>query len=139
MKEFIKKWMLLFALVVVSAFIIPSLFNGNWVESGFIIKLLFTSLLICLLQLLTIQITVRIPLIKYLIDLVMVLSVVLFFGWIWKWYVLSNVWIIFAMVIPVFIAAIFLDMVKVRQDVSFINEQIKLRQEKLQEENGNDC
>ena len=139
MKEFIKQWMLVFALVVISALCIPPIIYGALPESSaFIIKLLVATLTTCLLNLLTRRIPVRIPMLKYLIDLVMILAVILFFGWIWQWYTLEGVWIIFAMVVPVFIAAILLDVIKVRRDVEIINRRIQHRREKTQEGNAND-
>ena len=134
MKKFFKNWMVLFGLVTISAHIVPSLFNGYWEIAISIIKLLAVTLVVCLLQLLTNKITVRTPLIKYLIDLGMVLGIVLFFGWIWEWYSAKNVWLVFVMVIPVFAAGYFLDLIYVRQDVNFINQQIKRRREKILKE-----
>ena len=135
MKAFIKNWMSIFALVVISAFVIPAIFNGVWQDALFIVKLLIATLTICLLQLFTNKIPIQTPLVKYLIELVMALSSVLFFGWIWKWYTLKGIWIMFAMVIPVFIAAILLDLVSVRRDVDIINQQIKLRHQQQEETN----
>jgi len=134
MKTFFKNWMMLFGLVTISAHIVPSLFNGYWAITAFTIKLLVVTLVVCLLQLLTNKITVRTPLIKYLIDLGMVLGIVLFFGWIWEWYSVKNVWLVFVMVIPVFAAGYFLDLINVRQDVNFINLQIKRRRKKTLKE-----
>lgn len=142
MKEFIKKWLMIFGMVTISTTIIPAIVNNNWEVAIFVFQLLFTLLLICLFQLLTEKISLRIPLLKYLIDLAMTLSVVLLFGWIWKWYDLSHVWMMFAMVIPVYIIGYFLDIVKVNKEVKVINEQIKRRREKLRgerEEKNDDC
>jgi len=142
MKEFIKKWLMIFGLAYFSATIIPAIVNSSWENAIFSIQLLFTLLVICLMQLFTEKIPLKAPLFKYLIDLAMTLAVVLFFGWIWEWYELSYVWIIFAMVIPVYVAGYFLDIIKVRKDIEIINQQIKRRQEKLQkekEEKADDC
>ncbi|HWQ74704.1 MAG TPA: hypothetical protein VN441_05260 [Syntrophomonas sp.] len=135
MKEFIKRWLLVFAMVVISVFMIGSIRSGQWENTLFILELLITTLAICLLQLLTNRIPMRIHLLKYLVDLGMVISTVLLLGWLWKWwYTPKGVWFIFVAVIPVFIAAIILDVVKVRRDVDIINKQIKHRRQKLQEE-----
>ena len=135
MKEFIKRWMLVFAIVVLSVFVISSMITGYWESTSFILELLMTTLVICLLQLLTDKIPVRIYLLKYLINLGMVLSTVLLFGWMWKWYTPKGVgvWVILATAIPAFIAAILLDVAIVRRDVDAINRQIMDRRQKLQE------
>jgi len=142
MKIFIKKWLMLFGLVSISVTIIPAIVNSYWEGAIFTFQLLFTLLVICLLQLLTEKISLKIPLLKYLIDLVMTLLVVLSFGWIWKWYVPLYAWMMFAMVIPVYVIGYFLDIVKINKDVKVINQQIKRRREKLdklRDENIDDC
>lgn len=142
MKEFIKKWLMIFGLVSISTTIIPAIVNNYWEAAIFTCQLLFTLLVICLLQLLTGKISLKTLLLKYLIDLVMTLLVVLLFGWIWKWYDPSYVWMMFAMVIPVYAVGYFLDIVKVNKDVKAINQQIKRRREKLRQESekkADDC
>ena len=130
MKEFIKKWVLIFGLVSISATVIPAIVNRSWDASIFTFQLLFALLIICLLQLLTERLPLKAILYKYLIDLVMSLIIVLFFGWIWNWYEPSYAWMMPAMVVPVFIVGYFFDIVKVKKDVDFINQQIALRRNK---------
>jgi hypothetical protein len=133
MKEFIKRWLLLFAMIVLSVHIIGSAASGEWGNTSFILELLLATLVIRLLQLLTAKIPVRVSALCYLIDLGAVLVTVLFFGWLWKWYTASvfSIIITLATIIPVFVAAMILDVVIVRRDVDIINKQIKRRQEKL--------
>jgi hypothetical protein len=133
MKEFIKRWLLLFAMIVLSVYIIGSAASHEWGNTSFILELLIASLVIRLLQLLTAKIPVRVSALCYLIDLGVVLVTVLFFGWLWAWYTASVFSIIITLVtiIPVFVAAMILDIVIVRRDVDIINKQIKRRQEKL--------
>ena len=134
MKDFIKKWLMLFGLVSISTVIIPALVNGYWNAAIFSLQLLFTLLVICLFQFLTDKISLKNPLLKHLIDLAMTLSIVLCLGWIWKWYLPSYAWMMFAMVIPVYIIGYFLDIIKINKDVKVINQQIKRRREKLRDE-----
>jgi hypothetical protein len=140
MKEFIKRWLLVFAMAVVSIYTITAVRTGQWENTWFVLEILVTTLTICMLQLLTNKIPVRVALLKYLIDLAMVISTVLFFGWLWDWWdSWVGIWSLCATVIPVFIAAIVLDVVIVRRDVDIINKQIKLRRQKLQERETHDC
>jgi hypothetical protein len=142
MKKFIRKWLMLFGLVSISTTIIPAIVSNYWEAAIFVFQLLFVLLVICLFQLFTEKISLKIPLLKYLIDLVMTLSVVLSFGWIWRWYVPSYTWTMFAMVIPVYVVGYFLDIFKINKEVMIINQQIKRRREKLREERGeksDDC
>lgn len=142
MKKFIKKWLMLFGLASISATIIPAIVNDYWDAGIFSIQLLIMLFVVCLLQLVTEKIPLKLPLFKYLIDLVIALLLGLFFGLVWKWYTPSYVWMMFSMVIPVYVIGYFLDIVKVNKDVKAINQQIKRRREKLQQEiedRTNDC
>ena len=130
MKELIKKWILVFGLVSISATVIPAIVNRSWDALIFMLQLLFALLLFCLLQLLTGKLPLKALLYKYLVDLSMALLIVLFFGRIWKWYEPTYVWMMPAMIIPVFIVGYFLDLVKIKKDVNFINRQIALRHKK---------
>lgn len=130
MKNFAKKWMMVFALIVLSAFIIPSIYSGHWSEYAWlVIQLLAISLIICLLYALTDKISLQIPLLKYLLELSIALIVVFLFRWIWKWD--TAIWIVFAMVVPVYVVAALLDVIQIKRDVEIINLHIKKRQQKL--------
>ena len=140
MKEFIKRWLLVFAMAVITIYIITAVRTGQWESTWFILEIMATTLTICLLQLLTNKIPMRITFFKYLIDLAMVVSTVIFFGWVWEWWDgWAGIGALCATVILVFIAAIILDVVIVRRDVDIINKQIKRRREKLQEREMHDC
>ena len=139
MKNFIKSWMLLFAIVIISVFIIISAINWLWDSTFFIFQLLIVTFIIRLSQLLTNKIPEKFSIFKYSIDLGIALVVVLIFGWIWGWYNwewngIKGAWIICSTIIPVFFAAFFLDLIKVRHDVDDINKQIRKRRQKQQEE-----
>ncbi len=135
MKDFIKRWLLLFALIVVSVYVVGAVLYGNWGSTSFILELLLTALVICLLQLLINLIPVRIHWLIYVFNFVMVLCTVFFFGWIWAWwYTPMDVLSVALPIIPVFAAAIILDMVIVRHDIEVINKQIERRRKKQEEE-----
>lgn len=135
MKSFIKQWMLVFGLVVASAFIVPSIIYGsNWDDTWFILKLLVTTLTICLLNLFWEKnLSLEIPYLKHFISMCSVLAVVFVYGWFWKWYTPSSFWIVFVMVIPVYVIVVLLDAIKTRHDVEFINRQIQHRKRQRQE------
>jgi len=130
MKEFIKKWILVFGLVSISATVIPAIVNRSWGAFVFMLQLLLVLFIFCLLQALTGKLPLKALLYKYLVDLSMALIIVLLFGRIWKWYEPAYAWMMPAMIIPVFIVGYFLDLIKVKKDVDFINRQIVLRRER---------
>jgi hypothetical protein len=138
MKAFIKQWLLVFALVVLSVFCVSSIFTGYWEISIFVLQLLAATFVICLFQQLIERLPVKSYLLKYLRNFAMGLASGFGLGRLWNWYASGSALIVFASVIPAFAGAIVLDLFWIRNDVNFINRQIQLRKQKKQEEN-NDC
>ena len=140
MKEFIKKLLMLFGAAILFATIVPAIVSNHWDTVIFMLQLMLALLMICLLQLLTIKVPFKSIVLKYSVDIVMVLSVILFWGWIWGWYDLSYVWQMLAMVIPALGIGYYLDIIKVKKDVDIINKGIKHRRDKIRkEELLNEC
>ncbi len=137
-KAFIKQWVFIFGLAVVSAFIIPPIFNGYWENTSIIIKLLVATFTVCIFNLLLERLPIELPLLKHFINMSVVLAVIFVYGWFWEWYTPSSIWIIPAMVVPVYVVVILLDIVKLKRDVELINKQIELRRRKRREEKQND-
>lgn len=131
MKNFVKDGLVNFALIVLGAYIIPSIMGYGWEHSINILQLLMVTFLIRLLQLLTSKFVSRYPILEYLLELGMILAVVLGFGWLFKWYDIDRLAAIVLTVIVIYAAAFALDLTKTRRDVGFINDQIKLRREKI--------
>jgi len=133
MKVFVKRWILLFGFVVISAFVIPPIFNGYWDSTWFILKLLVTTFVTCLFVFLLEKVSIEPPFLRHFVNMCVVLGTVWGFGWIWEWYTPSGFWIIPAMVIPVYVLMALLDAIKIRRDVESINQQIQYRKLKQQE------
>ncbi len=131
MKNFIKQCLLIFSLIIIMAFFVPALVSNKWDDFIVILEFLLVTV-VARLGLLLIN--------KYLnghryveigLELVMLLTVVFAFGWVFKWYTLEYIWIIPAMVIPAYLIGNVLDIIKMRQDVAYINQQIQFRKERL--------
>ncbi len=134
MKKFIQALLVNFALVVLGAHIVPSIINNDWTHSNFILELLFVTVVIRLLLLLTNKFSSHYPIIEYLLELGMILAVVLGFGWLFKWYDLAHLWMMVAIVVAVYAAVYAMGIGKIRRDVAFINKQIKLRKKEISRE-----
>jgi cation transport ATPase len=113
------------------AFFVPALVSNKWDDFIVILEFLLVTV-VARLGLLLIN--------KYLnghryveigLELVMLLTVVFAFGWVFKWYTLEYIWIIPAMVIPAYLIGNVLDIIKMRQDVAYINQQIQFRKKRL--------
>ncbi len=131
MKNFIKQCLLIFSLIIIVAFLVPALVSNTWDDFIVILEFLLVTV-VARLGLLLIN--------KYLnghryveigLELAMLLTVVFAFGWVFKWYTLEYIWIIPAMVIPAYLIGNVLDIIKMRQDVAYINQQIQFRKKRL--------
>lgn len=127
MKKFMQALLVNFALVVLGSHVISSVIFNNWAQSKFVLELLLATVVIRLLLLLTNRFNSRYPILEYLLEFGMVLAVVLGFGWLFLWYSIEYVWAIVIIVAAVYAAVYAVGMGKIRRDVTFINEQIKLR------------
>ncbi len=131
MKNFFKDLLINFAIVVIVANIVPSIFNGSWDSSIFILQLLLMMLVVRLGQLLTNLFTSKYRILEIGLELLMVMAVVLAFGWLFHWYTLSYIWMMPLMVVIGYIFAYILDIARTRKEIEFINTQIKRRKERL--------
>ncbi len=131
MKNFFKDLLINFAIVVIVANIVPSIFNGSWDSSIFILQLLLMMLVVRLGQLLTNLFTSKYRILEIGLELLMVMAVVLAFGWLFKWYDLSYIWMMPLMVVIGYIFAYILDIARTRKEIEFINTQIKRRKARL--------
>jgi hypothetical protein len=132
MKKFINDWLVNFALVVLGVFGVFFIAHRNGDDLFFILELLLTTLLIRLLQMLTGKFTSRYPMLEYLLEFGMVVSVVLGSGWVFGWYNFESIWLIIVVIAIVYMAGYVLDLTKANRDIMYINEQIKRRRMEME-------
>lgn len=135
MKNFIKQCLLIFSLIIIVAFLVPAIVSNKW-DDFFVILEFFLVTVIARLGLLLMNKYFNVN--RFLeigLELLMLLSLVFVFGWVFKWYTLEYIWMIPAMVIPAYVVGTILDIIKTKQDVAYINQQIQLRKERLKVEN----
>lgn len=130
MKNFVKHWLVNFALIVICINSISFVLYQNWGDVSFIFELLFVTLLIRLMQMLTNKFATQYPILEYLLELLMVVAVVLACGWLFGWYRNGEIWFILGTIAVVYAAAYVLDLTRTRRDVAYINEQIKQRSQR---------
>ncbi len=131
MKNFFKNLLINFAIVVIVANIVPAIFNGSWDSSVFILQLLLMMVVVRLGQLLTNLFTSKYRILEIGLELLMVMTVVLAFGWLFNWYTLAYIWMMPLMVVTVYIFAYILDIARTRKEIEFINTQLRRRKERL--------
>ena len=131
MKNFIKQCLLIFSLIVIVAFLVPAIVSNKWDDFIVILEFLLITV-VARFGLLLMNTYVRVHLFLEIgLELLMILIVAFTFGWVFKWYTLEYIWMIPAMVIPAYIVGNILDVIKTRQDVAYINQQIQRRKERL--------
>ena len=118
-----------FALILISINIVSFTINRNWNQVSFIFELLFVTLMIRLIQILTNKFSSRYPILEYMLEFAMVTAIVFGFGWLFGW-IGKNWWHLLIVIIIVYAAAYVLDLTRTKRDISFINEQIKIRRMK---------
>jgi len=131
LKNFIKQCLLIFSLIVIVAFLVPAIVSNKWDDFIVILEFLLITV-VARFGLLLMNTYVRVHLFLEIgLELLMILLVAFTFGWVFKWYTLEYIWMIPAMVIPAYIVGNILDIIKTRQDVAYINQQIQRRKERL--------
>lgn len=127
MKRFIKDWLVNFALIVLSVDGVFFIVNRSWGNISFNVELLFVTLLIRLLLILTGKFTSRYPILEYLLEFGTVTTVVLGIGWLLGWYNIDHMWLIIVIIAIVYTTGYVLNLTKANRDIAYINEQIKQR------------
>jgi hypothetical protein len=131
MKNLIKKSLVLASLIILAAYTVSSIISKDWCNTAFTWQLFLLALILSSLQILTNLFKSDYYLLELFVEYIMVVLVVGSFGFLFKWFNFLHLWLVFVYVTPVYIAAYFLDIVRRKQDVDFINEKIKQRKERL--------
>ncbi len=138
MKNFIKNWLVNFALIVLFINFVSLIVDRDWGSVSHIFELFFVTLLIRLLQIFTSKFVSYYPILEYLLELGVVITVVFSCGWLFGWK-MDMWWLILIIITAVYGAAYGLDLARANRDIEYINEQIKRRRIKTaNKENGND-
>jgi hypothetical protein len=131
MKKFLQDLFVNYGLAIPIIFSIDSLTSGDWSNFDYLFQLLFVIFVIRLLILLTNKFQSRYPILEYLLELGMVLTVVLSFGLLFEWYDADYLGMMIVTIVIVYAAVYAVGIGRTRRDAAFINEQIKLRRAKL--------
>lgn len=138
-KNMMKKILMLATLINLAGFTISSIISGDWGSTTFLWELFFLSCFICVAQLICNRFKSNYYILEVLVEYLMVVMVVGGTGLLIGWFKISYLWYVFLYVTPVYMIGYFLDLVRTRREVDFINEKIKQRAERGKlDEKGND-
>ena len=125
MKKILRDTCILFALTTLSVFVISIIWMGFTDEIKLVLYLLGLSFVISVANWFLDEFT-SLPIIwNYVVKYVVATTLVLLLGFIVGWFYKSNFWMAFIYVGIVYVFAYFIDAIKVKKDIDYINLKIK--------------
>lgn len=138
-KNLVQKILMLAALIILAAHTVPSIMNGSWQETSFLWELVLLAGLISITQLIFSRFKSDYYIIEVLVEYFAGCLMVGLAGFLFHWFTLDILWMVFLYVTPVYIIGYFLDLMRTKRDLDFINEKIKQRIERgINNEQRND-
>ncbi len=128
MKRIIRDTCILFALAVLSVFVISIIWVGMTDEIKLVLQLFILSFVIAFANYFLDEYTALPILGSYVVKYIVATAVVMLFGFIAGWFYRSNFWMAFIYVGIVLVLAYFIDAFKTRRDIDYINSRIKSKQ-----------
>lgn len=128
MKRIFRDTCILFALAVLSVFVISIIWVGMTDEIKLVLQLFILSFVIAFANYFLDEYATLSMLGSYVVKYIVATAVVMLFGFIVGWFYRSNFWMAFIYVGIVLVLAYFIDAFKTKRDIDFINSKIKNKQ-----------
>lgn len=128
MKRIFRDTCILFALAVLSVFVISIIWVGMTDEIKLVLQLFILSFVIAFANYFLDECATLSMLGSYVVKYIVATAVVMLFGFIVGWFYRSNFWMAFIYVGIVLVLAYFIDAFKTKRDIDFINSRIKNKQ-----------
>lgn len=128
MKRIFRDTCILFALAVLSVFVISIIWVGMTDEIKLVLQLFILSFVIAFANYFLDEYATLSMLGSYVVKYIVATAVVMLFGFIVGWFYRSNFWMAFIYVGIVLVLAYFIDAFKTKRDIDFINSRIKNKQ-----------
>ena len=132
MKRIIRDTCILFALAVLSVFVMSIIWVGMTEEIKLVLQLFFLSFVIAFGNFFLDEYTSLSMIGSYAVKYIAATAVVMLFGFIVGWFYRSNFWMAFIYVGIVLVVAYFIDAFKIKRDIDYINSGIRSKQRKSQ-------
>lgn len=124
MKRILRDTCILAALMILCVFVISILWVGLTAEILLVIHLFCLSFIISLGNYFIDEYTTLPILGSYAVKYVLASGIVMLFGFVVGWFTKSNFWMTFLYVGIVLVLAYFVDAIKTKQDIEYINSRI---------------
>ena len=125
MKKILKDTCMLASLMILAVFAFSILWSGITDEIRLVLMLFALAFIISLVNYLLDEFVTLSILMSYIVRYFVITGIVMLFGFIVGWFYPSNFWMAFIYVGIVLVLAYFLDSIKVKKDIEFINSHIK--------------
>ena len=125
MKRIVRDTRILAALMILCVFTVSILLVGVTYEIRLVLHLFCLSFIISLANYFMDEYTALPILGCYVVKYVLASGIVMLFGFLVGWFYKSNFWMAFLYVGIVLVLAYFIDAIKTKKDIEFINSQIK--------------
>ncbi len=126
MKKIISNCLATTALTLIILTIVASLYKANFLCLSSVYQVLFVNILIHISLILLRKLENKYFLIEVAIEIGDIVVILLVFGFIFKWYAYTSIWVVVLIGIAVYIIGCFINIIKINNDISFINNQLKL-------------
>ena len=124
MKRIVRDTCILAALMILCVFTVSILWVGMTYEIRLVLHLFCLSFIISLANYFIDEYTALPILGCYAVKYIVASGIVMLFGFIVGWFYKSNFWMVFIYVGIVLLLAYFIDAIKTKKDIEFINSQI---------------
>ncbi len=125
MKKILKDTCILAALMILSVFTISIIWSGVTDEIKLVLQLFALAFLISAFNYLLDEYVSLSIIISYIVKYFAITALVMLFGFIAGWFYPANFWMAFIYVGVVLILAYFIDDLRIKKDISYINKRIR--------------
>ena len=125
MKKILKDTCMLASLMILAVFAFSILWSGITDEIRLVLMLFGLAFIISVVNYLIDEYVTLSILMSYIVKYFVITGLVLIFGFIVGWFYPSNFWMAFIYVGIVLILAYFLDSIRVKKDIEYINDHIR--------------
>ena len=125
MKKILKDTCILAALMILSVFTISIIWSGVTDEIKLVLQLFALAFLISAFNYLLDEYVSLSIIISYIVKYFAITAIVMLFGFIAGWFYPANFWMAFIYVGVVLILAYFIDDLRIKKDISYINKRIR--------------
>lgn len=85
------------------------------------------------------NINMKYKVLNYIVMLICLIGLIIGFGFLFKWFVVNQIWVVCVVGIAVFIVALIIDIIKINREASEINSSLQKLQKRKNRDNKSEC